>query len=73
MTEGQYSVPNNTNSIEIYVPDYNGNDINGNGYSSTNLWGPPFQLTLIKSLGSLEYYQWNSSVMSWPSPAFRIL
>jgi hypothetical protein len=56
MTEGPYSAPNNTNSIEIYVPDYTGNDISGNGYASTNLWGATIPTYCYQVTGILEYY-----------------
>jgi len=56
MTEGPYSAPNNTNSIQIYVPDYRGNDISGNGYTSTNLWGATIPTYAYQVTGILEYY-----------------
>jgi hypothetical protein len=56
MTEGPYSAPNNTNSIEIYVPAYTGNDANGYGYQSTNLWGATIPTYCYQITGILEYY-----------------
>ena len=51
MTEGPYSAPNNTNSIQIYVVAYF-----GFGYTSTNLWGATIPTYCYQLTGILEYY-----------------
>ena len=72
MTEGAYNALNNTNWIEVYVPDYRGNDVNGNGYTSTNLWGATIPTYAYQVTGILEYYS-GIPGNELASPAFRIL
>jgi hypothetical protein len=58
MTEGPYSAPNNTNTIEIYVPAY------GFGYTSTNLWGHTVPTYCYQITGVLATFHSGSSLFA---------
>jgi hypothetical protein len=58
MTEGPYSYPNNTNSIEVYVPAY------GYGYPSTNLWGAAVPAYCYQITGILAAFHSGAAVFS---------
>jgi len=65
MTEGApYSAPNNTNTLEIFVPAYKSLDSNGNGYIVTNFWGTPVPSHCYQVSGVLAEFHSGAAVFS---------
>jgi hypothetical protein len=59
MTEGApYSAPNNTNTLEIFVPAY------GFGYTSTNFWGVTVPTHCYQISGALAAFHSGAAVFS---------